>query len=59
MKNLRRSVVNVEYAILITIVVAALIGMAVYFKRALSGKWREAADSFGHGRQYRVYFLES
>jgi len=32
--------------------VAALISMAVYTKRALSGKWRGVGDTFGHGRQY-------
>ena len=34
------------------IVAAAVVGMAVYTRRALCGKWREMADMFGHGRQY-------
>lgn len=42
----------IEYAFLIAIVVAGLIGMSVYTKRAIMGKWREAADTFGFGRQY-------
>ena len=42
----------VEYAVLVAIVVAALVGMAVYTKRALCGKWRDVGDTFGHGRQY-------
>ena len=42
----------VEYAVLIAIVVAALVGMSVYAMRALSGKWRQAGDTFGYGRQY-------
>lgn len=42
-----------EYALLIAIVVAALMAMAIYIKRALSGKWRSATDEyFGQGRQY-------
>lgn len=48
----RRAFTTLEYAVLIAIVVAGLIGMSVYIKRALSGKWRDAADSFGSGRQY-------
>ena len=42
----------IEYAALIGIVVAALVGMSVYTKRALMGKWRQAGDTFGHGRQF-------
>lgn len=42
----------VEYAVLLVVVVAALLTMAVYAKRALTGKWREAGDTFGYGRQY-------
>jgi len=41
-----------EQAVLITVVVAALVGMSFYIKRALSGKWRDVGDSFGFGRQY-------
>ncbi len=43
---------TIEYAVLTAIVVAAVIGMSVYTKRALSGKWREVGDVFGQGRQY-------
>ena len=43
---------TIEYAILIAIVVAALIGMQDYVRRAICGRWRVAADTFGHGRQY-------
>jgi Flp pilus assembly pilin Flp len=42
----------IEYAVLIAVVVAALVGMSVYTKRALMGKWRTVGDSFGYGRQY-------
>ncbi len=54
-----RGISSIEYAILIVIIVAAFVGMAVYFKRAVSGRWRQAADdSFGHGRQYDPYATE-
>lgn len=43
---------SIEFALLIAIVVVALLGMSVYLKRSLYGKWRGAADSFGFGRQY-------
>jgi len=42
----------VEYSILIAIVVAALMGMQIYLKRAICGKWKAAGDVFGYGRQY-------
>lgn len=54
-KNLftcRQGFLSLEYALLIAIVIAALVGMAFYFQRSLSGKWREVGDSFGFGRQY-------
>ncbi|MBI3319007.1 MAG: GxxExxY protein [Candidatus Omnitrophica bacterium] len=42
----------IEYAALIAVTVAALVGMSVYMKRALNGKWRQVGDTFGFGRQY-------
>ena len=42
----------IEYSLLIAIVVSALFGMQIYLKRAISGRWRQAADGFGYGRQY-------
>jgi len=51
-----RSISTLEYAILILIVLAAFLGMAIYFKRALSSRWRGTVDdSFGQGRQYDPY----
>jgi Flp pilus assembly pilin Flp len=41
-----------EYAMLILVVVVALIGMQLYLKRSLAGKWKQAVDSVGFGRQY-------
>ena len=43
----------IEYAVLIAVLVAALIGTSIYLKRSISGKWREVADTFGYGRQYQ------
>ena len=51
MKNSKGSL-TIEYAILIAIVIAALLGMQGYVKRAICGRWREAADTIGFGRQY-------
>ena len=42
----------IEYAVLIAVVTAALLGMSVYTKRALAGKWKAVGDAFGYGRQY-------
>ena len=41
-----------EYAALIAIVSAALVGMSLYTRRALSGRWKTVGDAFGFGRQY-------
>ena len=49
---LSRGQAAIEYAVLTAIVVAALIAMSGYTKRALSGKWRLVGDTFGYGRQY-------
>lgn len=43
---------TIEYAALIAIAAAALLAMSAYFKGALCGRYRESADTFGHGRQY-------
>ena len=48
----RRGSMSLEYAVLIALVAISLAAMAVYFVRSLSGKWRDAADTFGFGRQY-------
>jgi len=43
-----------EYALLISALLAALLSVQVYLRRAISYKWRDAADSFGLGRQYET-----
>jgi Flp pilus assembly pilin Flp len=49
-----RGAFSLEYAALVVIVAAAMIGMAIYMKRALMGKWRAVGDTFGHGKQFEV-----
>ena len=43
---------TLEYAILIAVAVAALVGMQIYLKAALAGRWKTMADTFGGGQQY-------
>lgn len=52
MRNLMRKngQISIEYAGIITCVIAALIAMQFYVKRAVQGRLREAADQIG--RQY-------
>lgn len=44
----------IEYTMVMVIVVAALVGIQIYLKRAICGRWRQTADSFGFGRQYNA-----
>jgi Flp pilus assembly pilin Flp len=48
----RKGVLSLEYALLIGVVAVALISMAAYLGRSVSGRWRNVGDSFGFGRQY-------
>lgn len=43
----KRAQSTLEYAVLIGVIVAGLIGMQVYLKRGFQGKLREGADSMG------------
>lgn len=52
-KVLQKGTSIIEYSLLIAIVVAALIGMQIYLKRAVCGNWKQAGDIFGFGRQYK------
>ncbi len=47
-----RGSLMLEHAALIAITAAALVGMAVYLKRAINSKYREVGDVFGQGRQF-------
>ena len=42
----------IEYAVLMAVAMAGLVSMAVYVKGGIAGRWREAGDMFGHGKQY-------
>ncbi len=42
-----RAQTTLEYAILIGVIVAGLIGMQVYLKRGFQGKVKESADTMG------------
>lgn len=48
----------IEYTMVIAVVAAALVGIEIYLKRAISGRWRQAADTFGFGRQYNAPSLK-
>ncbi len=48
----RRGQSIVEYAIVIAVVIAALMGMRKVMVAHLCGGWRGALDQFGHGHQY-------
>ena len=59
--NLKRAQSLVEYAILISIVIAALVGMQVYVKRGLQAKYKGAVDSTGDAvgiKQYEPYYAD-
>lgn len=47
-----RGMLSVEYAILITILIAALLAMSSYIQKKICGKIRDSGDAFGYGRQY-------
>lgn len=48
----KKGVSVVEYSLLLAIIIAALLAIQVYVKRAVSGRWKEAGDVFGYGRQF-------
>jgi Flp pilus assembly pilin Flp len=53
MKNKYLKAVSViEYSLLIAVVVAALLGIQIYIKRAVCARWQQSADTFGYGRLY-------
>jgi len=53
-KRYSRGMSVVEYAMVITLLVAAFMGIQIYLKRAICGRWRQTADTFGFGRQYNA-----
>jgi len=53
----KRALVTIEYAMLVICLVAALLSMQHYIKRAAQGRLREAADSIGE--QYDANNIDS
>ena len=47
MFRVRRGQSTLEYVILLTVVVGALLGIQNYFKRGLQGRWKSAMDELG------------
>ncbi len=47
MRTNRSGQTVIEISVLTAVVVAALVGMQIYLKRGVSGRWREAADAIG------------
>lgn len=50
---------TIEYAIFIILIAVALIASQVYIKRAIQGRWKEAADSIGQQYDYHSTFVDS
>ncbi|MFH1640465.1 MAG: hypothetical protein ABIA66_00740 [Candidatus Omnitrophota bacterium] len=50
--HIKRGLSTIEYGMVIAIVAAALFAIGVYYQRAVNGRWRQAADRFGYGRQF-------
>ena len=48
----KKAAFTVEYVIVIAVIVAALLAMQFYLRRAVCGRIRSAGDAFGQGRQY-------
>jgi hypothetical protein len=47
LKQKRKAQSTLEYAIVIFVVVAAVMALSVYFKRAIQGRGRQASDQIG------------
>ena len=50
--RMKKGTTSLEYSVIIAVVVAALIGIQIYVKRAVCARWKESGDVFGFGRQY-------
>jgi len=51
-KKNKRGVTSLEYAILVAALIFAIAAVQTTLRRAIASKWRDAADTFGSGRQY-------
>jgi len=52
-EKLKKASSIVDYTVLIFSVVATLALMGLYLRGGICGKWKEAIDVFGFGRQYQ------
>lgn len=50
----RRGMTTLEYSVLVLALFLALFAMQTIIRRVISGKWKNAADGFGSGRQYEA-----
>lgn len=50
----KRGLGVIEYVMLVAVLAGALITAQYFIKRVLFWRWREAADSFGMGKQYET-----
>lgn len=53
--KMAKGTMALEYSVVIAIVIAALLGIQIYVKRAICARWKESGDVFGFGRQYDKY----
>lgn len=51
-KLYKRGQSMLDYVLFLTIIIATLLIMGYYIRNSLSGKYREAADTFGTGEVY-------
>lgn len=49
---IKRGMSIVEYSVLIAVVVAALLGIQIYIKRAVCSRWKVSGDVIGFGKQF-------
>ena len=43
---------TIEWVVFVVVLIMTMIAMRPYLVAAVCGRWREAADQFGYGRQY-------
>jgi Flp pilus assembly pilin Flp len=48
----KKAAAIIEYVVMVTLIMFAMIIMHKYIDRALGGRWKVTADSFDHGRGY-------
>ena len=53
-KKYKKGQTSIEYIVLVTIVLGALLGISLYFKRGLQGRWKAVVDDVGDQYDPRV-----